>query len=401
MMKTKGHIDWLILIPIIALMLFSISFVYTASATKSAINFGGSETLFFNHAVRVFFGIGLIFLFSRIDYHIYSKYSIALLLLGILLLIAVLFLGSQVKGASRWLSIGPFSFQPSEYVKLAMVIHFAALLAKKQAFIKDFERGFFPFILWTVVICFLIALQPNFSTMAVIFMIAVTMMFIGNNNLIHLGATFSVGLVAALVFFITAPYRLSRIQAFLGFGENAGNQTVNYQLDQALIALGNGGVFGVGVGQNRQSHLFLPESYGDFIFAIIGEEYGFIGLLLVIGVFLIVFWRGMLIARKAPDNFGYFLAIGIIITFAIYVFVNGGVNTGLLPTTGVPMPFVSYGGTAVLFYSAAIGILLNISAQAGTYPREDFSQQIDFEETADSDSQVIINNQQENQGSNF
>jgi cell division protein FtsW len=270
--------------------------------------------------------------------------------------------------------LGPLSFQPSEFVKLALVIHFAALLSKKQAVIKDFEKGFFPFILWTVIICFLIALQPNFSTMMVIFLIAISMMFIGNNNLLHLGATFAFGLVAGIVFFITAPYRLARLQAFLGFGDGAENTDVSYQLDQSLIALGNGGIFGVGVGQNRQSHMFLPESYGDFIFAIIGEEYGFIGLIGVIGVFMILFWRGMLIARKAPDNFGYFLAIGILITFAIYVFVNAGVNTGLLPTTGVPMPFVSYGGTAVFFYSAAIGILLNISAQAGIYPREHFSQ---------------------------
>ncbi|MDT3740639.1 MAG: putative lipid II flippase FtsW [Candidatus Kapabacteria bacterium] len=373
-MNQKGHIDWLILIPVIALMLFSISFVYAASATNSEFKFGDSERLLFNHALRVLLGIVIIIAFARIDYHVWSKFSIFLLIFGIALLIVVLFVGSSVKGASRWIMLGPLSFQPSEFVKLALVIHFAALLAKKQQVIKDFEKGFFPFILWTVIVCFLIALQPNFSTMMVIFLIAVAMMFIGNNNLLHLAATFGFGVVAGIVFFITAPYRMSRLQAFLGFGEGEGNQAVSYQLNQSLIALGNGGMFGVGVGQNRQSHMFLPESYGDFIFAIIGEEYGFIGLLGIIGVFLILFWRGMLIARKAPDNFGYFLAIGILITFAIYVLVNAGVNTGLLPTTGVPMPFVSYGGTAVLFYSAAIGILLNISAQSGIYPREEFTQ---------------------------
>jgi cell division protein FtsW len=382
-MDKKGHIDWLIFIPVIALMLFSISFVYAASATNSEFKFGDSERLFLNHALRVILGIGIIILFSRLDYHIWAKISLPLLSIGILLLITVLFVGTNVKGASRWIMLGPLSFQPSEFVKLVLVVHFASLLSKKQDVIKDFEKGFFPFILWTVIICFLIALQPNFSTMMVIFLIAVAMMFIGNNNLIHLGATFGVGLVAGIVFFVTAPYRLARLQSFLGFGENSGNQEVGYQLNQALIALGNGGLFGVGVGQNRQSHLFLPESYGDFIFSIIGEEYGFIGLLGIIGVFLIVFWRGMLIARKAPDNFGYFLAIGIVITFAIYVFVNAGVNTGLLPTTGVPMPFVSYGGTAVFFYSAAIGMLLNISAQAGIYPRQELQ------------NEIIINNNEE------
>ncbi len=385
-MNVKGHIDWVIFIPVIALMLFSISFVYAASATNSEFKFGDSEQLFLSHTIRVFLGIIIMFISMKIDYHIYSKISLPLLTLGILLLIVVLFVGTNIKGASRWIMLGPLSFQPSEFVKLVMVIHFAALLAKKQDVIKDFEKGFFPFILWTVIICFLIALQPNFSTMMVIFMIAVSMMFIGNNNLLHLGTTFGIGLVAVIVFFITAPYRLARLQSFLGFGENAGNQEVSYQLNQALIALGNGGLFGVGVGQNRQSHLFLPESYGDFIFSILGEEYGFIGLIGIISVFLIVFWRGMLIARKAPDNFGYFLAIGIVITFAIYVFVNAGVNTGLLPTTGVPMPFVSYGGTAVLFYSAAIGILLNISAQAGVYPRRETENNFD---NLENDNELI------------
>lgn len=385
-MNVKGHIDWVIFIPVIALMLFSISFVYAASATNSEFKFGDSEQLFLSHTIRVFLGIIIMFISMKIDYHIYSKISLPLLTLGILLLIVVLFVGTNIKGASRWIMLGPLSFQPSEFVKLVMVIHFAALLAKKQDVIKDFEKGFFPFILWTVIICFLIALQPNFSTMMVIFMIAFSMMFIGNNNLLHLGTTFGIGLVAVIVFFITAPYRLARLQSFLGFGENAGNQEVSYQLNQALIALGNGGLFGVGVGQNRQSHLFLPESYGDFIFSILGEEYGFIGLIGIISVFLIVFWRGMLIARKAPDNFGYFLAIGIVITFAIYVFVNAGVNTGLLPTTGVPMPFVSYGGTAVLFYSAAIGILLNISAQAGVYPRRETENNFD---NLENDNELI------------
>ncbi|MFW5702035.1 MAG: FtsW/RodA/SpoVE family cell cycle protein, partial [Bacteroidota bacterium] len=160
------------------------------------------------------------------------------------------------------------------------------------------------------------------------------------------------------------------IMAYLGMDPNTIDpESVNYQLRQALIALGNGGLFGTGPGQSRQSNLFLPESYGDFIFSIIGEEYGFIGVLLVIATFVLVFWRGMMVARRAPDDFGYFLAVGILITFAIYVFVNAGVNVGLLPTTGLPMPFVSYGGSAVLIYAMAVGVLLNISAQSGIYPR--------------------------------
>lgn len=370
MKKNIGYVDWLILIPVVGLMLFSLAFVYSASATIAELKFGSPDKLFLNHGLRIIVSIILMLIVSRIDYHFWQKISKPLLIFSILLLILVLFAGEATKGASRWLRLGFFSFQPSELAKFAMVLHFATLLTRKQDVIKDFRSGFMPFIIWAVIICGLIALQPNFSTMMVIFLIAICMMFIGNVNLIYLFATGFIGLGITGIYAISAPYRMNRIKAFFGM-HSGGNpiETVNYQLNQALIAIGNGGLFGVGPGQNRQSHLFLPESYGDFIFSIIGEEYGFLGLLTIIVAFALIFWRGMIVAKKAPDNFGYFLAIGIIITFAIYVFVNAGVNTGLLPTTGVPMPFISYGGTAVIFYAVAIGILLNISAQAGVFPK--------------------------------
>jgi len=369
MKKNIGHIDWLILIPVVGLMLFSLAFVYSASATVAEVKFGAAEKLFLNHGLRIVIGIIVILIFAKIDYHILRKFSKPLLYISILLLIVVLFTGSEIKGASRWISIGVFNFQPSELAKFAMVLHFASLLTAKQEYIKDFKRGFLPFIIWAFIICGLIALQPNFSTMLVVFIIAISMMFIGNTNLLHLTATGAIGLLLATIYAISAPYRMARITSYWASTTAGPFESSSYQLNQALIALGNGGIFGVGPGQNRQSHLFLPESYGDFIFSIVGEEYGFIGLFIILAAFALIFWRGMLIAKKAPDNFGYFLAIGIIMTFAIYVFVNAGVNTGLLPTTGVPMPFISYGGTAVVFYAAAIGILLNISAQANVYPK--------------------------------
>lgn len=371
MKKNIGHIDWVILLPVVGLMLFSLAFVYSASATVAELKFGGAEKLFFNHGLRILAGIIIMLVVSNIDYHYWKKLSKPLLILSIMLLVVVLFTGVSTKGASRWINLGFLSFQPSELAKFALVLHFAVLLTSKQDYIKEFKRGFVPFMVWALLVCGLIALQPNFSTMMVVFMIAICMMFIGNTNLLHLAATAIVGLFGAGIYAVSATYRMNRIKAFLGMTDNIGGQfeTSSYQLNQALIAIGNGGIFGVGPGQNRQSHLFLPESYGDFIFSIIGEEYGFLGLFVIIAAFALIFWRGMIIAKKAPDNFGYFLAIGIIITFSIYVFVNAGVNTGLLPTTGVPMPFISYGGTAVIFYAAAIGILLNISAQAGVYPK--------------------------------
>ncbi len=363
----KQHIDWYILVPVVGLMLFSIAFVYSASASIAEFKFGYQEKLFWSHSIKVFMAIAIVIVFAKIDYHIWQKISMPLMILSLFMLIFVLFGGASAKGASRWISLGPVSFQPSEFAKFALVIHFSALLAVKQQHIKDFEKGFLPFVLWIVVICILIALQPNFSTMFVIFMIGFFMMFIGNTNILHLGITGFSGLIIAFLYGISADYRLNRILSYLGMSNGQAEQTYNYQLTQSLLALGNGGVIGVGPGQNRQSHLFLPESYGDFIFSIIGEEYGFIGVFIILAAFGLIFWRGMLIAKKAPDNFGYFLAVGILFTFAIYVLVNAGVNTGLLPTTGVPMPLISYGGTALFIYAATIGILLNISSKAGVY----------------------------------
>ena len=362
-----GHIDWFIFFPVVGLLLFSTAFVYSASAPTAAERFGSVDSLLINHAIRIALSLITLLFVSKIPYQIYQKFSKPIFLTSIVFLILVLIIGDELKGANRWLSLGFISFQPVEIVKFTIVIYFSALLVKKQNVIKNFNEGFLPFILWIIVICILIALQPNFSNMFLIFILAMTMLFVGNTNLLHLFATAVIGAIAAGIFAVAAPYRMARILAYFGIGDSAPTVT-GYQLQQALIALGNGGFFGIGPGQSKQSHLFLPESYVDFIFSIIGEEYGFIGLLLIFAAFGIIFFRGMLIAKKAPDQFGYFLSIGIVLTLAIYLFTNVAVNTGLLPTTGVPLPFLSYGGTAVIFYSAAIGILLNISSQANVYP---------------------------------
>ncbi len=374
MKKYIGHIDWFIMIPAAGMMFFSMAFVYSASATFAETKLGAAEKLFMNHGIRVAIAFFVMLLFAKIDYHIWKKISKPFIMLSISLLAIVLAIGSAAHGAARWIDLGPFSFQPSELAKFALVLHFARLLADKQEFIKDFKRGFLPFMVWLLAVCGLIALQPNLSTTALIFFIGFSMLFIGNTNLLHLLSTLTVMVSALGLFAVSATYRLNRILAFLGMGDGSSQvETVNYQLNQALIAIGNGGLTGVGPGQNRQSHWFLPESYGDFIFSIIGEEYGFFGIIAIIFAFGLIFWRGMLIAKKAPDDFGYFLAVGIIVTCAFYVFVNAGVNTGLLPTTGVPMPFISYGGTAVIIYAGAIGVLLNISAQAGVIPKTNLS----------------------------
>ncbi len=371
MKKTVGHIDWLIFIPVVALMLFSLVFVYSASAPISLEKFQSVDKLFFEHLIRVLIGLVVLIVFSKIDYKLYEKIAKPIMLTGIIMLVSVLVFGDAKKGAQRWILLGPISVQPVEFAKFAMIIYFSALLTKKQQVIKSLEDGFLPFLVWTVLICVLIALQPNFSNMMLVFLLAILMMFVGNTNLLYLFATVGIGGAAAVIYAVSAPYRMARIAAYFEIGDSSAPSIAGYQLKQALIALGNGGFFGLGPGQGLQNHLFLPESYGDFILSTIGEEYGFMGLLIIFASFAVICWRSMLIAKKAPDNFSYFLSIGIVSTLTLYLVVNAAVNTGLLPTTGVPLPFISYGGTAIVIYSAVAGILLNISAQANVYPQEE------------------------------
>ncbi|GAB5466089.1 MAG: putative peptidoglycan glycosyltransferase FtsW [Candidatus Kapaibacteriales bacterium] len=363
----RSRIDWLIFIPVVSLMLFGIAFVYGGSAGQAAAKMGSSSSLVINHAVKVIIGIFIIIIFSRIDYNKIRPVSKTLIFISAISLVLVLLFGISQKGAVRWLDLGFITFQPSELAKFAIVLHFGSILAARQDEIES-KGSLVPFLFWIILICILIALQPNFSTMMVVFMISFLIMFVGNVRPKYLLYMILIGLSLASIYFVSASYRLNRLKAYLGLGDGEGAiENVNYQLRQSLIALGNGGAVGVGPGQSRQSELFLPESYGDFIFAVIGEEYGFIGLTIVLSLYLLIFLRGMVVAKRAKNNFGYFLAVGIVITFAIYVFVNAGVNTGLLPSTGVPLPFISYGGTALFMYSAAVGILLNISSQAETY----------------------------------
>ena len=371
----QGHIDWLILLPIAALLMFSVAFVYSASSSFASVKFGSSEQLFWNHAFRVLAGLILMIAVSRLDYRMWQRMSATSLLIAVGFLLLVLLMGNEIKGATRWVRFGPVNFQPSEFAKYALVLHAAVLLSARKVFIRDWRKGVMPVMAWTIAVCALIALQPNLSTATVIFMIILSMMFLADVRPLHLAAIFGGATIIGSLYAITAEYRLQRLLSF--FGMNSADGAGAYQLDQALIAFGNGGITGVGPGQSRQRDWFLPESYGDFIFSIVGEEYGFIGVALLIGCFVLIVWRGYGVARKAPDSFGRLLAGGITTTLGLYAFVNAGVTCGLLPTTGLPMPFISYGGSAVFFSAIAVGILLNISSHAGVYRRRTVEAPVD------------------------
>lgn len=367
----QGHNDWFLLLAVLGLLFFSVAFVYSASAGFSNAKTGSSETFFWSHAIRVLAGIVVLLVFARIDYHWLEKWSKPMLVVAIGMLVYVLLEGTRMKGATRWINAGPISFQPSEFAKFALLMHLSVMMADKRSYIGDFRTSFLPMMFWIAIVCGLIGLQPNLSTASVIFMLAMGVLFVGRVNLLQLGSVMGVGLAGAALYAVSASYRMKRILAYVSMHSQGGDSASagNYQLNQGLLAFGSGGLIGVGPGQSRQ-RLFVPEPFGDFIYSIIGEEYGFLGTLGILAVFGVIIWRGFLVARQAPDDLGRNLAAGITLTIGVYAIINACVTTGLVPTTGLPMPFISYGGSSVLFSAAAVGVLLNISQHANVMPRD-------------------------------
>lgn len=357
--SVKHKIDIWILIPVLLLLFFSIGAVYSASSSFAMDKFSDSNFLFRQHAMRVLFGIILIFAFAKLDYRLIQKYSKYLIWLAILLLIYIFFGGVGMKGASRWINLGPLSFQPSDFAKFALIIYVAALLARKKDYLHMLYKSYLVIVFYIVFVAALVAFQPNFSVAMIIISTSFLMLFLSDVKLKHLVITGLIILPFAVLFALSKDYIRSRLSSHSEY-TSGGNS--NYQLMQAIIGFGNGGITGIGPGNSIQRDFYLPEAYGDFIFSIVGEEYGFIGTFLIITLFAIFMFRGYRVVKNIQDDFGRYLAFGITTVLSFYAVINMCVATGVIPTTGVPMPFVSYGGTALFFNSIAIGILLNISS---------------------------------------
>ena len=368
MKRDRNHIDLLILIAVLTLMVLSLGVVYSASSSWALEKFGESGRLLGSHATKVLLGFLAIFAVMHVDYTVYKKITKPAILISLVLLAVTLGLGGEVKGATRWLRFGGFGLQPSEFAKLALMFHLSVLLADKQDRIKDLKNGFLPAMIWIGAVTALVLLQPNFSSGVMIFVLGLVMLFVGRARWTHVFLTIGALVPLLLVYMLSAEYRMHRIMNFLGRGGEGGSKG-NYQLMQGIIGFGNGGLFGLGPGASRQRDLFLPESYGDFVFSIVGEEYGLIGTLFIMLLFMTIMLRGMKIAKHAPDDFGRYLAVAIVASITLYAVINAGVTLGILPTTGLPMPFVSYGGSSMLFSSIAIGVLLNISSHTDLHPR--------------------------------
>jgi cell division protein FtsW len=342
-----------------SLILIGLVIVMSASNTYSAAKFDSSFYLFNSHLSRVLIGLLVMAIFSFIPYESYKRFSKLAVMGAALLLFITLLVAPQVKGSGRWLSFGIVTIQPADIAKLILIIHLAYLIEKKGDVLLDFKKGFMFLFIWVLIIAGLIFIQPNVSTAALILIISLTMLYVGGAKLKHIFLSSFSLILAAGSFAMILPHSRKRILGFISsFGDGG---ELNHQLKQGLLSLGSGGIFGVGIGNSRQSNLFLPEAYGDFIFAILGEETGFIGAVVVLLFYIVLFVAGILIAKKAKDKFGQMLAFGISFSIIIYAFVNAAVATGLFPTTGLALPFISYGGTSIIFISASIGILMNIA----------------------------------------
>ena len=313
------------------------------------------------HLKRLLIGIFFMFTVMMFDYRNLKNISKYLLIGSIALLLATK-ISYWIQGnnsPARWLYIGGFSIQTSDIARLSIIIYIATFIDHYREKIKDFYNGFAILICILAITMGLIVIQPDFSSAAMIGLIGFMMLFIGGAKISHLTATGAVSLLVLVPIMLMKPYRLQRVLTFF-YGESAGIQE-SYQIKQSLISLGNGGFLGLGLGNSLGKNLFLPTPHTDFIFAIIGEELGLLGTVFILSTFIFIFQRGIKIAKESTDTFGILLAIGISFNFILYGFINAAVVTGVVPTTGLPMPFISYGGSGLLINLVSMGILLNIS----------------------------------------
>lgn len=357
-MFSFGKADFALLISVLALTIFGLFMIYDASSYVAFRDFADKYRYSKDQFIWVILGFLGLSIISFLDYH--KLYNLALpILIGSMLLLMLVFvpgLGINALGASRWIDLGVITLQPSEFVKLALTIYLSAWFSTK-------EKGrFIAFLLLIGFVLFLVMLQPDMGTAAIILGEAIILYFLSGGSIWHIISLIpAIGAMGVLLILIE-PYRAARLTTFLN--PDQGLQTSSYHLRQILIALGSGGLFGVGIGNSLQKYAYLPESTTDSIFAIIAEEIGFVGVVVLILIMLFVVYRGFYIAGRAKDAFGKLLAGGITSFIAIQIIVNLGAQTALLPLTGVPLPFISYGGSALVVNLFSIGILLNISRQS-------------------------------------
>ena len=358
---TRRQPDWAILGCVLTLLSIGLLMVGSSSSVRALETLNDSFYYLKRQALWSIIGLGVMAWTIRLDYQVIRKYARVFFLLTLVSIIVVLIpgIGQVAGGARRWLVIGPLRFQPSELMKLAIVVYVAWALSRAPERVKSFTRGILPYVILLGVVFLLILQQPDFGTAAAVAFTVVLMLFAAGARLGHLALLGVAALPVGVYAVVGQEYRLSRWEAYINpFADPQGS---GFHIIQALYALGSGGLFGLGLGNSRQKFFYLPAEHTDFIFAILGEEIGFVGAVLVIGLFILLAWRGYNTAARAPDNFSSLLAAGITTMIVLQAMLNIAVVCGLLPITGVPLPLVSFGGSSLVPTLAGVGLLLNIS----------------------------------------
>jgi cell division protein FtsW len=355
--------DWPLFAAILLMLGFGIVLVYSSSFALSQHKYGEADFYLARQSIRALLAIACFMICINVDYHQWGRLSGIAYIAAVALLAALLFLPAHhaVNGARRWLSLGPLQFQVSDFARIVLIVFLARKCEEAGTDLQQpgvFVRN----LVMTGIICGLVLSEPNFSTSAIIAFLALAILFMAGARFWHLGAIALAALPAAVLLVVRTPYRARRLLSFMDLS-NHQNDT-GYQTYQSLVGLGNGGLFGVGIGKGEQKFFYLPEPHTDFAVSILGEEIGFIGLLVVFAVLAFIVYRGFRIALNAPDRIGQLMAFGFTAAIALYAIINAAVACGLMPTTGVPMPFLSYGGMSLVFTMISMGIVLNIGSRS-------------------------------------
>ncbi len=355
--------DKILLSVVLILVGFGIIMVYSTSGVYAQTE-GDKHHFLLRHVSSIFLGLTAMMIVSMLPYSLYHRSVVIIpvlfFALALLILTVIPGIGIKINNARRWLPIGTFrTFQPSEVAKLVLVLYFSYYMVKKQEKIKSFTFTVLPTLIILGTFFSLVVMQPDLGTAINLMVLVIPLMFIAGVRITHLvGVTmFVLPLISFIVW--TRPYQKARLLQFLDPWQDPKGS--GYQLIQSLIAIGKGGLTGAGLGHGQQKLFYLPEPYSDFIFSTVGEELGFLGSLVIIGLFIVLIWRGVMIAFSAPDLFGTFTAFGLTLLIGVQAVINLGVVTGVLPTKGLPLPFISHGGTSLIVCMSAVGILLNIS----------------------------------------
>jgi cell division protein FtsW len=363
------HYDQILMVSAFSLAALGLAMIFIASNVMAQAQYQDPYYFIKRQGFYGLLGMGALFLGRRIDYQNYKRWVYRILLISFISLLLVFFpvIGGKVRGAARWIKLGPFTLQPSEFAKLAMVLFLAYSLSRKQEKMKYFAIGFLPHMLVSGVFIALIGKEPDFGTAITLAAIVFIMLFVGGTRLTHILLALGAGTALASLLVMRDPKKFARVLSFMDpwkYGADLG-----YQLKQSLLAIGSGGLWGLGPGQSRAKLFYLPDAHTDFILSIFSEELGFLGFLLVLALFAIVVSRGILLSLRAPDAFGSYLALGLTLVIGLPAVINMGVVSGLLPTKGLSLPFLSYGGSSLIANLLAVGILLNISSQSKHLPK--------------------------------